>query len=60
MAIPRGWASWVWNDGDEALQWVDVAEVSPGPNRGGYTPFELAGREPEKETDPGGILHGFR
>ncbi|CAI5531656.1 unnamed protein product [Closterium sp. Naga37s-1] len=56
FVIPRGWARWVWNNGQQPLRIVSLADTSKGPSAGRYTAFHLMGAQKERF---GGILHGF-
>ncbi|CAI5482767.1 unnamed protein product [Closterium sp. Yama58-4] len=57
FVIPRGWARWVWNNGQQPLRIVSLADTSKGPCPCRYTPFHLMGAQKERF---GGVLHGFR
>ncbi|CAI5508205.1 unnamed protein product [Closterium sp. Naga37s-1] len=56
FVIPRGWARWVWNNGQQPLRVVSLADTSKGPAAGRYTGFHLMGAQKERF---GGVLHGF-
>ena len=57
LAVPRGWALWVWNNADKPMRIMCVADTSHGPNPSRYTSFHLMGAQKEMS---GGLLHGFR
>ncbi|CAI6006891.1 unnamed protein product [Closterium sp. NIES-65] len=64
FAIPRGWARWIWNNGQQPFQVLSVADTSHAANTskgapsaaGRYTAFHLMGAHKENF---GSILHGF-
>ncbi|CAI7835850.1 unnamed protein product [Closterium sp. NIES-53] len=56
FVVPRGWARWVWNNGQQPLRMVTLADTSKGPCPCRYTPFHLMGAQKEGF---GGVLHGF-
>ncbi|GJP56185.1 hypothetical protein CLOM_g15234 [Closterium sp. NIES-68] len=56
FVVPRGWARWIWNNGQQPLRVVSLADTSKGPAAGRYSAFHLMGAQKERF---GGVLHGF-
>ncbi|KAJ7298410.1 hypothetical protein O6H91_19G052400 [Diphasiastrum complanatum] len=56
VAIPKGTPTWLYNDGDEEMEIVTVADTSTATQPGRFGTFLLAGG---KDKGPGSVLQGF-
>ncbi|XP_002988282.2 legumin B [Selaginella moellendorffii] len=72
MAIPRGFAAWLFNDGNQRARFLDVADTTTSCECGRFKVFHLAGsdeqesersprrrRESQDESTGNSLLHGF-